>query len=144
MTTIKTKTAEVLFPLLSAFHDVNGLRLKAVSQRKMEDSLVGIAFDFGSKALIVKADGEDDTVEFWSAESALLELFPEDISNVYPWIGFIGQEFGWGWSTVNQQGYLDGIILSFGGIMPQLLLTVVASSLKVCRIAVPIRTVAEQ
>jgi hypothetical protein len=31
---------------------------------------------------------------------------------------------------VNQQGYLDGVLLSFGGVIPQLLITVVASSLK--------------
>ena len=38
MTTIKRQTAEALFPLLSAFHDVNGLTLKAVSSGSSEET----------------------------------------------------------------------------------------------------------
>lgn len=143
MTTVKTKTAEALFHLLSAFHDVNGLILRAVSLERSEDLLTSIAFDFGTKALVAKANGEDDTVEFWSIESSLPERLQEnDASDVSPWKTFIGQEFGWGWVTVNQQGYLDGIVLSFGGIMPQVLITVVASSLKVSQIGIPKQTFA--
>jgi len=41
------------------------------------------------------------------------------------------KSFGWGWLTINQQGYIDGDMLSFAGITPRLLITVVASSLKV-------------
>jgi hypothetical protein len=69
--------------------------------------LTHIALDFESKSLMVRADGEDDTVEICSIDSPRSERLQEnDASNVYPWENLIGQEFGWGWVTVNQQGYL--------------------------------------
>lgn len=143
MTTIKRQTAEALFPLLSAFHDVNGLTLKAVSSGSSEESPASIILDFGPKCLVVRADGEDDTVEFWSIDSPLSAGIPKnDASDIFPWKESIGREFGWGWVTVNQQGYLDGIVLSFGGITPQLLITVVASSLKVAEIGIPTQSIA--
>jgi hypothetical protein len=140
MTGIKTRTAEALFPLLSAFHEVNGLPLRAVRQGLAEDSLVSIVLDFESKALIIRADGEDDTIEFWVVDSSGPERSQgDDASQSLPWKDFVEQEFGWGWVTVNQQGYLDGLILSFGGIMPQLVVTVVASSLKLSRVTTAVR-----
>jgi Family of unknown function (DUF6334) len=36
----------------------------------------------------------------------------------------------WGWITINQQDALDGILISFGGISPQVMLNVIASSIK--------------
>jgi hypothetical protein len=47
-----------------------------------------------------------------------------------PWRGFIGEPFGWGWITINQQDALDGILISFAGITPQLMLNVMASSIE--------------
>ena len=50
------------------------------------------------------------------------------------WRDLIGAEFWWGWIAVNQQGYSDGVLLSFNGIDPQVLLNVIASSIVVRRI----------
>jgi uncharacterized protein DUF6334 len=132
MNTVKTKTAEVLFPLLSTFHQLSGLTLRVVRQHLVEGCLVSIVLDFESKALILRADEADDSVEFSVAG------FPDsnrnqgdDVSQVHPWSHFIQRTFGWGWVTVNQQGYLDGLVLSFGDITPDLIVTVEASSLKV-------------
>lgn len=52
------------------FHEVNGLSFKAVRQSLSDESLVGIVLDFESKALIMQANGEDDTVD-------LCELLPK-------------------------------------------------------------------
>jgi hypothetical protein len=126
------KAAEALFPLLSAFHEVNGLLLKAVREEVVEELLVGLVLDFGSKALMIKADPDDDTVDFWVTSFSAQEWREgAEVSSALPWREFIGRGFGWGWVSVSQQGYLDGLVLSFGGILPQLLVTVVASSLKV-------------
>lgn len=59
----------------------------------------------------------------------------EEISNRQPWSDVIGKQFGWGWVTVNQQGYLDGVLLSLNGIVPEILINVVASEIKVRKIA---------
>ena len=129
---IRTTTAKTLFPLLSIFHEVNGYALKSVSVETSEDLLTGIAFNFGSKSLIVNVNSDDDTVEFACIDSLQLAYPPEnDKSKASPWKEILGQEFGWGWVVINQQGYLDGIILSFGGITPQFLITAVASALKI-------------
>jgi hypothetical protein len=45
-------------------------------------------------------------------------------------------QFGWGWITMNQQGYCDGLLLSFGKVIfPQLVLNVMASAIEVGKIA---------
>jgi hypothetical protein len=132
MPNTKTKVAQALFPLLSEFHKVTGLPLKAVRQSLEEDLLDRIVLDFESKALIIRAYGDDDTVEFRLGNSSDPERNQgDDASQVHPWKDFLRREFGWGWVTVNQQGYLDGLLLSFGGITPQLLVTVVASELNI-------------
>jgi len=125
--TVKLKTAEALFPLLSVFHEVDGALLKTVRQMITEESITAISLDFGSKALMIEAEEDDDTVTI-SIRDGLPQ--GDEINNQQPWIDLIGKPMGWGWVMVNQQGYLDGVLLSFGGVIPQLLITVVASSLK--------------
>jgi hypothetical protein len=128
--TVKLKAAEALLPLLSVFHEVDGALLKAVRQTITEESISVISLDFGSKALIIEAE-EDDTVTI-SIKDGLPQ--GDEINNQQQWIDLIGKPMGWGWVTVNQQGYLDGVLLSFDGVIPQLLITVVASSLKTKRV----------
>jgi hypothetical protein len=109
---------------------VDGALLKTVRQTITEESITVIRLDFGSKALIIEAE-EDDTVTI-----SIRDGLPQDgeINNQQQWIDLIGKPMGWGWVTVNQQGYLDGVLLSFDGVIPQLLITVVASSLKTKRV----------
>jgi hypothetical protein len=136
MTTAKTMAAEALFPMLSAFHAISGHPLQAVWQIHTEGSLDKLVFDFGSNALIVSADESDDSIELSvSAVADSHEAGSVNVSHREPWSGFIGTSFGWGWLTVNQQGYCDGLLLSFGGIVPQIVLNVIASTIKVGTIA---------
>jgi hypothetical protein len=51
------------------------------------------------------------------------------------WSGLIGKPMGWGWLVVNQQGYLDSVLLSFGGVVPEVAIIVVASALKLRRVS---------
>jgi len=73
----------------------------------------------------------DDTVDFQFADATNLPLDRVDVSHLPPWKDFVGVPFGWGWVTVNQQGYCDGMLLSLGGIFPQVVLSVIASSIKI-------------
>ena len=132
MTTAKSKAAEALYPMLSAFHAISGQSLQAVWQIYTEGSLRTLVLDFGSVSLMVIADENDDSIDFRIAdETDLRNGVSVDVSHQEPWNSFIGTPFGWGWVTVNQQGYCDGLLLSFGGIVPQLVLNVIASSIKV-------------
>jgi hypothetical protein len=54
---------------------------------------------------------------------------------VTPWKKLLGKEIGWTWVAINQQGYCDSIMLSFDGIIPTVLLHVIASSIEVFSIA---------
>ena len=134
MTTAKTRAAEALFPMLSVFHLISGQPLQAVWQVQTEGCLGEFLFSFGSNTLSVSVVEEDDSIEI-SASVATDSANRFDVSGQEPWSMFLGKPFGWGWLTVNQQGYCDGVLLSFGGIMPQVMLNVVASSIKVCVIA---------
>ena len=61
-----------------------------------------------------------------------LAIAPEsDVSHLPLWEPFIARPFGWGYAVVNQQGYCDGLLLSFGDIRPKVLLQVIASSIDV-------------
>jgi hypothetical protein len=50
---------------------------------------------------------------------------------VASWKELLGKECGWTWVAINQQGYCDGVMLSFDGIVPTVLLHVIASSIEV-------------
>jgi hypothetical protein len=133
---IKRKAAEALFPLLSIFHDVNGLTLEFVRRSETDGLRDRIILAFRSKNLILQAVEDDDTVEFWTSVSFDADATNgQNVSHLHPWKELIGREFGWSWVAINQQGYLDGVLLSFAGIEPRVFVTAVASSLKVSVIA---------
>jgi hypothetical protein len=135
MITTKTRAAEALTPMLSAFHSVADRPLRAVWHVCTEGSLDRIIFDFGQISMIVAADENDDSIDLTVADTPdLRNLGGDETSHLEPWNNLIGKPFGWGWVTINQQGYSDGLLLSFGGIVPQIILNVMASSIKISKI----------
>ena len=127
----KTAVAEILYTLLENFHKVGDQQLRKVRYKYSESSLQGVTLSFESLSLIIQANGADDTIILsvaGSSESVSEEI---EVSSLAPWCNLIGMPFGWGWITINQQGYCDGVQLSFQDIRPQLLLNVIASSIKV-------------
>jgi hypothetical protein len=127
----KIKAAEALAPMLDAFHLIHDKPLRAVRQVWTEGSLERLVLDFGPVSLVVTADENDDSIDIAAPVAAELRDGGVDASRLEPWKDFIGKLFSWGWVAVNQQGYCDGLLLSFGGIVPQLCLNVIASSIKV-------------
>jgi hypothetical protein len=136
MTPTKIRAAEALYPLLSPFHAVAGRILCGIRHVSADGCLDQIILDFGAASLIVTADENDDSIEVEITERVHSETNLEGMNSNHAelWKAFIGRSFGWGWITVNQQGYCDGLLLSFEGINPQLLLNVVASSIKASKI----------
>ena len=119
-----------LRPVLDAFHAVDGQSLTSVSEAYKDGCLTGIVFTFESNTLTVAANVEDDSVELLVTNCSGRPP-AHDVSDREPWVTFIREPFRWGWLTLNQQGYCDGVLLSFRGITPQLVLTVEASSFSV-------------
>jgi hypothetical protein len=135
VTTAKTRAAEALYPMLSAFHSIDDRPLKGVWKIYTDGSLDKLVLEFDTVSLIVVADGNDDSIDITATGTPdLRNTDGVDGSHLEPWKNFIGRPFGWGWITINQQGYCDGLLLSFGGIVPQLFLNVIASSIKVSTI----------
>ncbi|MFY9724038.1 MAG: DUF6334 family protein [Bryobacteraceae bacterium] len=129
---IAVPVAEALHPTLSVFHAISQESLRAV---RVENDLDRVIFDFDRGALVVEGNPDDDSIEIqFVNQGEFQNTEAVETSHLDPWARFIGKPFGWGWVTVNQQGYCDGLLLSFGGIDPQLLLTVAASALVVSTI----------
>ena len=74
------------------------------------DSVVslGLAFEHGS--LLVRANGEEDSMSLLAAPA----LHGEDISHEPPWREAIGRGVMWVWRLTNQQGYEDACQIEFG------------------------------
>lgn len=119
-----------LHPLLLEFHEINGHPLRAVWRVYKEQSLYKIVLEFDQTSLVVEAEAYDDTIVFHLVSNNDSDIHGWiDASHSELWSGFIGKTFGWGWIIINQQDALDGILLSFDGITPQLMLIVMASSI---------------
>lgn len=126
---IAVPVAGALDPILSVFREVSQQPLRSV---RLEEDQNRVILDFERGELVVQGDPDDDSIEVrfvnqGETESTQAVL----VGHLDPWASFIGKPFGWGWITVNQQGYCDGLLLSFDGIDPQLLLIVAASALVV-------------
>jgi hypothetical protein len=126
---------EALFPVLSGFHEIGQQPLRAVWQASADGCLDQIIFDFDHCSLIVSAKQDDDSIDFNVVVATSVDRTSgDDASQLPEWKDLIAVPFGWGWVTVNQQGYCDGLLLSFGGIVPQVVLSIVASSIVVGRV----------
>jgi Family of unknown function (DUF6334) len=129
-------TAQALLDAFHAFAPEKPEVLRAVYRVAGEgEENETLALDFTTKRLVFTADPDDDTIRLGC------EPLPaggsdaaQRIDGAAPWNSLLGREFGWGWVTINQQGYCDGVLLSFDGIVPTLLLTVAASALSVAQI----------
>ena len=117
--------------LLLEFRGINRQVLRAAWRVYLEASLGKIVLGFDQDSLLVEAEPYDDTITIHliSNNDRSTDGWI-DASHSKPWSSFIGKTFGWGWITINQQGYIDGILLSFDGIWPQVMLNVMASSIK--------------
>jgi len=115
--------------LLSEFHKVGVRELRAVWYVWTGQCLDKLIFEFDEVLLLVEAEIDYDTIVVNCIDNVGLNNYSTEVGNIELWNQFIGKPFGWGWITINQQNYLDGVLLGFEGIEPNILLNVVASSL---------------
>jgi len=123
--------AAALAPVLELFDSLAGRPLSGVWLRHEHGCLTEAALDFGGIFLAAVAEEDFDTLKLEiSARPSLTEFV--DSNEMVPWSAYIGRQFSWGWLTMNQQGYVDGVLLGFGDdICPKILLNVIASEIKV-------------
>jgi Family of unknown function (DUF6334) len=109
--------------------------LTTVSEKIVDKCRAALALEFTTRRIVFTASPDDDTI------SVRCEGIPSSNSSTWrqinakePWKSLIGAVFGWGWITINQQGYCDGVLLSFDGLSPAIMLCVVASSIAIRRL----------
>lgn len=120
--------SETLQPFLQA----QGRQLTAVLSNDTgegEEMLLA----FGADALIFRCNEDSDAI------SVTFEPIPDledadDLTTDPAWSRFIGKELFTGWLMQNQQGYADGALLSFDGVVPEVGLNVVAAAFEVLEI----------
>ena len=131
----KVRAAKALDPALSEFLRLEGDLLQQVLARHKERCVNQVLLAFGKSALTVGVNPDDDSIDLRAGRRRDFEGNGwNDLSRRKPWKDHIGKPFGWGWITVNQQGYSDGLLLGFGDIRPRLMLYAVASSIKMASI----------
>lgn len=106
--------------------------LANVDEEIVDGCRAALVLNFTTKCLRLHANPDDDTLIVSAAaiSDPLLARLSR-VSNRRPWSDLLGKTFGWGWLTVNQQGYCDGALLSFDTLEPCLLVSVAASNIRV-------------
>ena len=127
----KSQIGQILRPVLSPFHEVDGCPLKGVWEAAVNQELEAIQFEFEPGFLNIAVDTNDDSLDVFLSKDRSANS--ECASQRSPWKQQIGKPFGWGWIGVNQQGFLDGVSLSFGSTVPQFSITAIASSLRLTK-----------
>jgi hypothetical protein len=123
---------KALSPILQPFHQAQGKQLTAVLRRDTDEGEEMI-LAFGMDGLFFACDEDLDKLTLRFEELSDIEDV-EDLTTDAAWNRFLGKEFFWGWLTINQQGYNDGALLSFDGVVPEIGLNVVASEFEVLEI----------
>lgn len=128
MRTELKSAGEALIPVFAAFHAAQHKVLTAVLNDEQEDG-ERLLLVFGAESLYLLCDPEMDVLDvaFGPAEASGEAI---DLTADPAWSRFIGKEFFCGWFTINQQGYTDGVLLSFDGVVPEIGVNVIASSLE--------------
>ncbi len=104
--------------------------LRNVYERMIEGCRGELVLQWDGGCLFFRADTETDSLEAEFHDGAFT---PSDkyrsLRSCKPWSGCLGKSCGWTWLAVDQEGYWDGALLSFDGIVPNVLLSVTASSI---------------
>ena len=106
--------------------------LKNVFEKIADGCRDEIVLDFGDCCLRIGVDIDTDTlvIRFRSMPFRSTKRWVS-LRTSEPWKKCAGKECGWTWLAVNQQGYLDTVLISFDGIEPNILLQAIASSIEV-------------
>jgi hypothetical protein len=109
--------------------------LQGVYERVVDGCRQALTLVFDRKCLVFSANPDNDTLAVHCEDTGPLDpAVWARIDSVEHWSVLIGNAFGWGWITINQQGYCDGMLVSFDGILPNVLLCVSGSSIAVSQI----------
>ena len=106
--------------------------LRGVYERVVDGCRIELVLQWDGGYLVFRAETDTDSLEADYHEGDLTSSRKyRPLGSVSPWAEYIGKECGWTWIAFNQQGYCDSALISFDGIVPCVLLNVMASSIDV-------------
>jgi len=109
--------------------------LQGVYERVRDERREELVLRFNTKCLRFTANLDDNTMMVRCEDASSLDTLEWTCLDCKePWQSLIASSFGGGWVTINQQGSCDGVLLSFNGMQPTIMLGVVGSSLTINRI----------
>lgn len=89
-----------------------------------------VVLDLGDSCLRFRVNPDtDEIVSRFQHKPFVARNGFERIGSSSLWSRFLNKTCGWTWLAVNQQGYWDTVLISFDGIVPNVLLNAMASSL---------------
>lgn len=110
-------------------------KLSVVRERVVDKCREALSLEFTTKRLVFTANPDADTIDVRCEDIQSSNSSAWKRANARePWKSLIGSAFRWGWITVNQQRYCDGVILSFDDLLPTIMLYVIGSSITVRRL----------
>jgi len=113
--------------------------LKDVLEKIEHGSRREVILDLGDCYLRFRAESEFDTiVGDFHGQRVRSKKGSINVSDSEPWSQFVGRECGWTWLALNQQGYLDTALIAFNGIVPNVVLQTIASSIEIF-VVTPVR-----
>ncbi len=106
--------------------------LKNVYEKIVHGCRDEIVLDLETCFLLFRVNIDSDELSAsYQAKSFHASRSHRSIRTTKLWSKYIGKSYGWNWLAVNQQGYLDTVLISFMGIEPNVMLQAVASSIEV-------------
>ena len=112
--------------------------VKHVAQRVIDGCRSDVLLDFGDCFLQIHVDDNDDTLSAQFVDSTTFadNLFEggatwAELVECGEWVG---KSCDLTWLAVNSQGYCDSFLIAFDGIVPQVMLHGIASSIELFRI----------
>jgi hypothetical protein len=124
----RESAASMLCDVLEPYHIATGVLHSVYADPDDAWLVLNIS---ANNSLNFRADGDDDTI--WIIDGPR-NVSGIDVSGSVVWREFIGKELTHGWLAMNQQGYIDTALLGFGGAIPEVCLSVVASGIRVSRV----------
>ncbi|GEM_PF-4878767 len=110
-------------------------RLRGVYETKTDGCRDELVLDLDGASLTFKADPDTDAIDAFCTDGDFHPSGGQKPLADSPFDPFAGAELGWTWLATNQQGYCDSALLSFNGIVPNLMVHVIGSAIRVFAIA---------
>jgi hypothetical protein len=107
----KRKAAYALYPLGAPFSHAEGLELLGVRQICEDGATRLLAFLFDSGSFVVTAVAVTGSIDLTFEKDG---ISGEHVTNDSPWSSFVGLSAAGSWLAVDQQGYLNCLLLAFG------------------------------